>query len=177
MIALLAAANQRRYPGRLTGPFFGLFGSVGGVVVRHGHAPSPGIYSRELASADLSLSLGPKCVSLSLTADISKPSHFAEARERDAEGQAFRHLTHGKVSEDVYEQEVGLIHTRRRWLAEQRAGLEARLTDLERYAVSAESVEALRARMDDRLAGATPQDRRFVLEAIGARVLAPGDGS
>ena len=81
------------------------------------------------------------------------------------------------ASEDVYEQEVGLIRTRRRWLAEQRAGLEARLADLGRYSIGVESVAALRTRMEDRLDRATPQDRRFVLEAVGTRVLAAGDGT
>jgi hypothetical protein len=31
--------------------------------------------------------------------------------------------------------------------------------------------------LQDRLAGATGQDRRFVLEAVGATILAQGDGS
>ncbi len=62
-----------------------------------------------------------------------------DLEERHAEAEAFRLRTHGRVGEDVYEQEVGLIHACRR-------------------------VEA-------KLAGATDEDRRLVLEAVGAFVI------
>lgn len=83
--------------------------------------------------------------------------------------RAFRLATRGQVSEAAFEQEVGLIRTRQRWLAEQRERLKRQLADLERYSISPESVELLRARLAERLAGATPEDRRFVLEAVGRR--------
>ena len=51
------------------GPLFGLFGSVSGVVFGQGLAPSSGIYPRELTTADLSISSGPKRVPLLLTSD------------------------------------------------------------------------------------------------------------
>ncbi|MDP2949096.1 MAG: recombinase family protein [Chloroflexota bacterium] len=96
--------------------------------------------------------------------------------EQEAEARAFRYLTRRKVSEDVYEREVGLIRTRRRWITEQRERLEGQLADLERYSLNVETIEALRQRVESRLTGATQQDRRFVLEAVSAKVIAHGDG-
>ncbi len=66
---------------------------VGGVVVGHGHAPSPGIYPRELATADLSLSSGPKCVPLSLTADTLSYAVDSYLHACVAEGKAPKTVT------------------------------------------------------------------------------------
>ena len=100
-----------------------------------------------------------------------------DKEEQDAEARAFRLASHGKVSDEVFEQEVGLIRTRRRWLAKQWDRLEARLVDLERYSLSPETIGVLRHRLESHLAGATLQDRRFVLEAVGAKVVAWGNGA
>ena len=93
------------------------------------------------------------------------------------EERAFRLGAHVKVSEDVYQREVGLIRTWRRWIAEQQERLHTQLADLERYSLSAESVVALRQRVEAHLAGATIEDRRFVLDAVGAKIIAQGDGT
>jgi hypothetical protein len=97
--------------------------------------------------------------------------------ERDAEASAFRLASRSTVSEDVYQQEVGLIRTRRRWIKEQRERLEAQLADLERFTLSPESLTTLRQRLDARLDGSTPEDQRFILDALGARVVAQVDGT
>ena len=55
--------------------------------------------------------------------------------------------------------------------------LSRRITDLETRFVDPETMNILHQRLQDRLAGATGQDRRFVLEAVGATILAQGDGS
>ena len=97
--------------------------------------------------------------------------------EQEAEARAFRLASRGRVSEAVFYQEVGLIRTRCRWIAEQRERVEAQLADLQRYHLSPESVALLRRRVAGRLAGATPQDRRFILEAVGVQVLVNEDGT
>ena len=100
-----------------------------------------------------------------------------DSEEQDAETRAFRLASHGKVSDEVFDQEVGLIRTRRRWIAEQRDRLGAQLADLERYSLSPELIGSLRQRLEGHLTGATLQDRRFVLEAVGAEVVAQGNGA
>ena len=91
--------------------------------------------------------------------------------EQDAETKAFRMYTRGRVSEDVYQQEIALIRTRRKWLAEQRERLKSQLADLERYSFQESDVDALRERIETRLSHANADDRRFVLEAVGTRVI------
>jgi len=96
--------------------------------------------------------------------------------EQDAEARAFRLAARVEVDEEVYSQEVGLIRTKQRWLEEQRQTVQAQLSDLESHSFDPEAVELLRQRLNDRLARATPEDRRFVLEAVGTRVVVQADG-
>ena len=72
---------------------------------------------------------------------------------------------------------MNLTRVRQRWIAERRELLSRRITDLETRSVDPETMNILHQRLQDRLAGATGQDRRFVLEAVGATILAHGDGS
>lgn len=97
--------------------------------------------------------------------------------EREAEARAFRLASRAGVSEDIFSQEVGLIRTRQRWIEEQMERVQAQLNDLEKYSFSPEVVAVLRQRLETRLAGATPEDRRYILEAVGAKVIAQPDRS
>ncbi len=96
---------------------------------------------------------------------------------RETEARAFRLAALGKVSEEIYGQEIGLIQTRRRWIDEQRQRLEAQIADLECFTVTPESLAALRSRVEERLESASVEDRRFVLDTIGASVITQGDGT
>ncbi len=97
--------------------------------------------------------------------------------EQDAEARAFRLATRGNVSEEVFNQEIGLIRTRQRWIAEQRERLERQLADIQRYSIDPQSIEMLRQRLAARLAAATPDDRRFILGAVGTKVIVQADGT
>ncbi len=81
------------------------------------------------------------------------------------------------LNEDVFGQEIGLIRTKQRWIEEQSKRLLDQLDDVERYTFSPEDIALLRGRLDARLAAATPEDRRFVLEAVGTKVFVQIDGS
>jgi len=98
-------------------------------------------------------------------------------KEEDAESRAFRLAARAELSENVFQQEIGLIRTRRRWLDEERQRFERQLADIERHTFSAEAVESLRHRLEERLARATPEDRRFVLESLGIKVIAYPNGT
>jgi site-specific DNA recombinase len=100
-----------------------------------------------------------------------------DKKEGEAESRAFRLAAHAQVSEQVFQQEVGLIRARRRWLEEERNRLENQLADIERLSFSPDTVESLRCRFEERLERATPEDRRFVLESLGAKVIAFPDGT
>ena len=112
----------------------------------------------------------------SLLRDL-KPLERQQKEEQEAEARAFRLASRGQVSEEVFSQEVGLIRTRQRWLAEQREGLEQQLEDIRRYSFDPENVARLRHRLAARLASATPEDRQFILKSLSARVLAQTDGT
>ncbi len=81
------------------------------------------------------------------------------------------------VEEQVFQQEVGLIKARRRWLEEERNRLQTQLNDIERLSFSPEAIESLRQRFEERLTRATPEDQRFVLESLGAKVVAYPNGT
>ena len=100
-----------------------------------------------------------------------------QREELDAEARAFRLATRGNVSEKVFNQEVGLIRTRQRWIAEQRDRLEQQLVDIQRYSLDPQSIEMLCQRLEAKLATATPDDRRFILEAVGTKAMVKADGT
>ena len=100
-----------------------------------------------------------------------------EREELDAESSAFRMASRGAVNDQVYDREIGLIRTRQRWIVEQRDLIESQLADLERYRFDPASLDVLRRRLDARLEGASHKDRRFVLEAVGTKVIVQADGT
>ena len=100
-----------------------------------------------------------------------------QREEQDTEARAFRLAARGDVSEEVFGQEIGLIRTRQRWIAEQRERSEQQLSDVQRYSFNPQSIEILRQRLEKRLATATPDDRRFIMEAVGTKVMIQGDGT
>ncbi len=100
-----------------------------------------------------------------------------DKKEQEAESRAFRLAAHTRISEEVFQQEIGLIKARRRWLEEERNRLQNQLADIERLSFSPEAVESLRCRFEERLKRATPEDQRFVLESLGAKVIAYPNGT
>ena len=96
--------------------------------------------------------------------------------ERDAEAKAFRMGSHSNVSEEVYAQEIGLIKTKRRWIDEQKQRVQGQIDDLEQSMFSQDIVTELAGRLKERLRGATAEDRRFVLESMGTKVLVQPEG-
>lgn len=100
-----------------------------------------------------------------------------ELGEREAEAQAIRLASRFEVSEDAFQQEVGLIRTRRRWIIEEKARLQAQLDDLGDGPPNPAAVAMLSDLLRARLVGAKPKDRRSVLDAVGATIVAQGDGT
>ncbi len=100
-----------------------------------------------------------------------------EREEHDAEARAFRLVTRGAVSEQVYAKENAQILLKLRWTSEQRERLARELDDLARYRFDGTAIELLRDRLESRLASANAEDRRFIVEALDARVIVQEDGS
>ena len=100
-----------------------------------------------------------------------------QKKEQEAEARAFRLGSRQEVSEEVFRQELGLIRTRQLRIAEERERLEQQLADIQRYSLDPQSVETLRQRLEARLASATPEDRGFILEAVGTKIIVQADGT
>ncbi len=82
-----------------------------------------------------------------------------------------------KLSEEAFKQEKKLILARRDWLNEEIDRQRARLETLEKFRLNQTMVEHMRERLEHNLERATDEDWRFVLEALGTKILAFGDGN
>jgi len=98
-----------------------------------------------------------------------------QKEEQDAEARAFRLASRGTVSEEILNQEIGLIRTRQHWIDEQRQRLEQQLSDIQQFSFNPQTVEMLRKRLEARLVTATPEDLRYILNALGVKVLVQAD--
>jgi site-specific DNA recombinase len=96
--------------------------------------------------------------------------------ERDAEARAFNLASHNTLSEESFKEVTGLINAKRVWISEQQARALSQVEELERHQVDPDAVGTLRRRLSARLNGGTDEDRRFVLEAVGAKVIVQADG-
>jgi len=80
-----------------------------------------------------------------------------------------------KLSEEAFKQEKKLILARRDWLNEEIDRQMVRLETLEKFRLNQTMVEHMRERLEHNLERATDEDWRFVLEALGTKILAFGD--
>ena len=99
-----------------------------------------------------------------------------DRKEQEAEARAFRLASRVSISEDVLSQEVGLIRSRRRWIKEQRERIGGQVSGLERRFPELEALASLQYRLSASSAAGSCQDRRFILDALGATLMAHGDG-
>ncbi len=81
------------------------------------------------------------------------------------------------LTEEAFKQTQALIKARRTWLKEEVEREKVKLAAVQRQSVTKDRVEATRKRLEDRLNSATDEDWRFILEALGTRIVAFGDGS
>ena len=81
------------------------------------------------------------------------------------------------VSESVFERQKALIAAERAWCVEERGRLHRQLERVKERFVTIEQVKALEERIGDKLARATFDDKRFVLEALETRITVAEDGT
>ena len=82
----------------------------------------------------------------------------------------------GKVSDEAYEKQLGLLQAERRWIQEHGERLKADLAKLQKQSLSLVGLEQLRGQVVDRLASQEFADRRFVLEALDTSVIITTEG-
>jgi DNA invertase Pin-like site-specific DNA recombinase len=81
-----------------------------------------------------------------------------------------------RVSDEAYEKQLGLLQVERRWIREHRERLESELARLQSDSASLVGLEELRDKVAERLASQQFSDRRFILEALGTRVVVTTEG-
>ena len=95
----------------------------------------------------------------------------------NAETELVSLKTHGRVSDEAYDRERGLLLAERKWVSEERERITQRLADLKKQSVSLVSLDQLRQQMADRLFSNKFEDRRFILEALRTKVIVTEDGA
>lgn len=83
----------------------------------------------------------------------------------------------GKVSDEAYDRQQSLLTAERQWIAEERERIREQLVHLKEESVSLISLERLRGQLEKKLASTEFADRRFILEALGTKVIVTTTGS
>ncbi len=83
----------------------------------------------------------------------------------------------GKVSDEAYDKQQSLLTAERQWIAEERERIREQLVHLKEESVSLISLERLRGQLEKKLASTEFADRRFILEALGTKVIVATTGS
>lgn len=81
------------------------------------------------------------------------------------------------LSEEAFREEQTLILARRTYIKEEIDRQKVKLGKLQRFTVNVETVDTLRQRLHDNLDRASNEDWRRILEALGTKILAFGDGT
>jgi hypothetical protein len=82
----------------------------------------------------------------------------------------------GRVSDEAYDKQLGLLQVERQWIREHRQRLESELARLQSDSASLVGLEELRDRVAERVASQQFSDRRFILEALGTKVVVTTEG-
>lgn len=82
----------------------------------------------------------------------------------------------GKVSDEPYDRQLSLLLAERRWIFEEKERVQEQIGKLKRNAVALVNLEVLKGQVEQKLASTEFADRRFVLEALGTKVLVTTEG-
>jgi hypothetical protein len=95
----------------------------------------------------------------------------------NAESELVSLRIRGKVSDDAYARQQSLLLAERQWVAEEKERISANLAQLKHRSLSLAGLEELKKQMADKLNSREFTDRRFVLEALGTRVIVTTEGA
>ena len=82
-----------------------------------------------------------------------------------------------RISDEAFERQLTQIEAKRMWIAEERERALEQLSHLKAKSVSLVGLEQLQEKVEQRLALREFADRRFVLEALGTRVVVTTEGT
>ena len=81
-----------------------------------------------------------------------------------------------KLSDEAFKAEQSLLSGKRTWLKDEMERQKEKLANLEKHMVTAETIESMKHRLHYNLDTATDDDWRLILESLGAKIIAFGDG-
>ena len=82
-----------------------------------------------------------------------------------------------KLSPEAFDQEQILLRAKRTWLKEENEKLQVKLSNLKKYKVKRDMIEQVRENLRANLDKASNEDWRFILECLGTKIMAFGDGT
>jgi len=83
----------------------------------------------------------------------------------------------GKISDEAYDRQQGLLLAERKWISEERTRVQEKIVELNKRSASLVGLEQLRQRMAEKILSNSFADRRFVLEVLQTRVIVTADGA
>lgn len=95
----------------------------------------------------------------------------------NAESELVSLRIRGKISDEAYERQQGLLLAERKWISEERKRIQEKLADLKQQSVSLVGLEQLRQQMAEKILSNSFADRRFILEALKTRVIVTTEGA
>lgn len=98
-------------------------------------------------------------------------------RNAEAELVGLRVRYKERVSDEAFERQLAQIETERKWIAEQRGRVSEELSKLKAKSVSLVGLEQLREQVEQRMESTEFADRRFVLEALGTKIIVTTEGT
>jgi hypothetical protein len=100
-----------------------------------------------------------------------------ETTNEETELLGLRDRYNKRISDEAFERRLTLIEGRRKWIGEERQRVSEEVAKLRVRATSLVSLEQLRGQLERRLASTQFADRRFILEALGTKIIVTTSGS
>ena len=98
-------------------------------------------------------------------------------RNAEAELIGLRARYKDRISDEAFERQLTQIETKQRWITQERERTLEQLSQLKAKSISLVGLEQLRGKVEQRLASREFADRRYILEALGTRIIVTTEGT
>jgi site-specific DNA recombinase len=82
----------------------------------------------------------------------------------------------GDFGDEIYQKQLSLLKAERTWCQDERERLQSQLAAMRKHFLTIEQVQAMCAKFSNKLASATEEDRRSILESLGTNLAVGTDG-
>ncbi|MFC1980352.1 recombinase family protein, partial [Chloroflexota bacterium] len=111
-----------------------------------------------------------------------KSKQGIEAKLKDLEKQRQRNIIEERrkvnlLTDEAFQQEQDILLSKRKWLNEEIEQEKVNLLNLQTYSLQQETIESMTQRLQHNLDNATFEDWRLIIDALGVKIMAFGDGT